>query len=70
MTNGEETEEFGDIDPGTLPISAALVEALASWSASFDRGLDMADPASSRWAPRGAGGILARGAPAFGAAAR
>lgn len=49
--DGAETEEFGGIDPRTLPITAALVEALASWSESFDRGLDMADPAGSRWAP-------------------
>ena len=49
--DGETTGEFGDIDPRTLPISAVLAAALAEWAESFDRGLDMSDPGSSRWVP-------------------
>lgn len=48
--DGATTGEFGDIDPRMLPISPALADELMAWSDWFDRGLDMDDPASSRWA--------------------
>lgn len=48
--DGDTTGEFGDIDPRTLPISPVLADELMAWSDSFDRGLDMDNPAGSRWA--------------------
>ncbi|QYD68217.1 hypothetical protein KZJ38_18380 [Paraburkholderia edwinii] len=38
---------YGDIDPGTLPISAELRQMLTDWAREFDETLDMADPAKS-----------------------
>jgi hypothetical protein len=47
--DGKMSGEFGDIDPRTLSISRVLAEELIAWSDSFDRGLDMDDPASIKW---------------------
>ena len=44
---GLSPEEFGDIDPESLPISTGLKEALADWARTYDATLNMADPASS-----------------------
>jgi hypothetical protein len=36
-------DEVGNIDPQTLPISSALVDALRDWSAAYDARLDRKD---------------------------
>jgi hypothetical protein len=41
------SERVGDIDPGTLPLSAPLQEKLKNWAAVYDATLDMDDPRSS-----------------------
>jgi hypothetical protein len=38
---------YGDIDPGTLRISAELRQQLTDWAREFDETLDVADPAKS-----------------------
>ncbi len=40
-------QQYGDIDPDSLPISQNLKQQLAQWSRSYDRTLNMADPARS-----------------------
>ena len=45
--DGDVTNEFGPIDPGTLPISQDLADSLIRWGEWFDRGLNMDDPANS-----------------------
>ncbi|MDO8296984.1 MAG: hypothetical protein Q7T19_11175 [Caulobacter sp.] len=37
----------GDVDPATLPLSAALRADLLAWAADFDATLDLDDPARS-----------------------
>jgi hypothetical protein len=36
-------DQIGNIDPRTLPISTALVEALRDWAAEYDSRLDRKD---------------------------
>jgi hypothetical protein len=42
--------EIGDLDPASLPLSAALVADLAAWAAGFEATLDPDDPAASGFA--------------------
>ena len=39
--------EYGNIDPGTLPISERLMSALKQWADDFDRTLDRDNPVES-----------------------
>lgn len=64
---GTVAAEIGDVDPASLPISAALVADLAAWAAAYDATLDRADPAASGFATdeaaaafRARGAVLAR----------
>lgn len=45
--DGEQTGDFGDIDPKCLPISPELSADLIFWATWFDKGLDINDPANS-----------------------
>ena len=47
---GTTADEIGDIDPASLPISAALVADLAAWAGAFDATLDRDAPARSGFA--------------------
>lgn len=40
-------DEFGDIDPETLPLSAELKSRLAAWARLYDATLDMDAPQDS-----------------------
>jgi hypothetical protein len=42
----------GNINPATLPLSAALAAALDAWAAWFEAGFDWDDPAASPPIPR------------------
>lgn len=52
--------EGGNIDPETLPVSAALKAALSAWAAWFEAGFDWDDPAASPPIPN-AGAFEAEG---------
>jgi hypothetical protein len=54
---------YGDIDPGTLPISEELTQRLTDWAHEFDETLDVADPAKSGFkSEEAAAAFKARGA--------
>ncbi|WP_016760603.1 hypothetical protein [Leptospira weilii] len=44
-----DSDDVGDIDPETLPISDILKRKLRSWSTCFDQILNLEDPASSNF---------------------
>lgn len=44
---GVSADDLGDVDPASLPISAALVAALAVWAEDYDATLVRDDPAAS-----------------------
>jgi hypothetical protein len=60
---GRGEARVGNIDPGHLPISAALADALQRWADDFDRTLNHDDPAASGFADQAAeDDFVARGA--------
>jgi hypothetical protein len=46
--DGENTGEFGPIDPEDLHISSGLASDIRAWAQRFDRGLDTTDPGNSK----------------------
>lgn len=49
LWNISSPDEYGDVDPDTLPISNALKKELMDWAEWYDGILNMDDPASTKF---------------------
>ena len=47
----EESDEVGDIDPATLPLSEGTIKRLHTWASAYDATLNWSDPSDSSGFP-------------------